>query len=242
MLDKVTTPVTGNVSSPKRILQVLLRRLWVIVLVAIVLTGSAVGFSLYQTPTYEASVKILVGQTSTPGNSLASDVEGLQQLALTMVEAVPTLPVAQAVAEELDMPVSAGALLGNLSAEQVPGTMFVDVSYKDSDPKKAQLVANAVGEVFSEKISEVGPGANSVTATVWQQATLPETPVSPDPVRNGILAFVLGTLLGVGLAFLLEYLDDSWESPEEVRQVSGVPTFGVIPTFEVLAGKKKGKQ
>jgi capsular polysaccharide biosynthesis protein len=48
-----------------------------------------------------------------------------------------------------------------------------------------------------------------------------------------LLALVAGGALGVALAFLLEYLDDSWGSPEEAEQISGVPTFGVIPTFKV---------
>lgn len=65
--------------------------------------------------------------------------------------------------------------------------------------------------------------------------------MSPDPVRNGALALVLGLMLGVGLAFLLEYLDDSWRSPEEVEQVSGVPTFGVIPEFKVPKDVKKDR-
>jgi hypothetical protein len=44
-------------------------------------------------------------------------------------------------------------------------------------------------------------------------------------------------MLGIGLAFLLEYWDDDWRSPEEVEQISGVPTFGVIPLFEILKGE-----
>jgi capsular polysaccharide biosynthesis protein len=45
-------------------------------------------------------------------------------------------------------------------------------------------------------------------------------------------------MIGVGLAFLLDYLDDDWRSPDEVEQVSRVPTFGVIPTFKLH--KRKG--
>ena len=62
---------------------------------------------------------------------------------------------------------------------------------------------------------------------------VPQSPVSPDPVRNLLLALVAGVMLGVALAFLLEYMDDSWRSPEEAEQISGVPTFGVIPAFKV---------
>jgi capsular polysaccharide biosynthesis protein len=47
-------------------------------------------------------------------------------------------------------------------------------------------------------------------------------------------------MLGIGLAFLLEYLYLSGlRSPEKVEQVSGVPTFGTIPDFEAARARKK---
>ncbi len=241
MLGEEITPTRESRSSPQRILWTLQRRVWVIVLVALVLTGSALGFSLYQTPTYEASVKILVGQKSTGDiTNLAGDVSGLQELTLTVAKATETMPVAQAVVEQLNLrEQSAKEVLRNMSAEQDPGTMFVNISYKSSDPKKAQLIANTIGEVLSQKISEVSLGANAITATVWEPATLPETPVSPDPIRNGLIALVVGGLLGVILAFLLEYVSDRWNSRDEVEEVSGVPTLGVVPKFRVSARRKE---
>ncbi|QYJ15080.1 putative capsular polysaccharide biosynthesis protein YwqC [Rubrobacter xylanophilus DSM 9941] len=229
--------------SPKDFLRVLRRRAWAVFLGAFVLAASAVGFSLLQTPLYEASITILVGQKSGEDGprNLSGDVEGLQQLTQTVAEAVATRPIAEAAAGKLGLPEDySQSLLGNLKVEQRPGTMFVEVRYRDPDPRRAQRVANAVGEVFSERVSEVSPGASAITATVWEEAVVPETPVSPDPLLNGLVALALGLLLGVGLAFLLEYLDDSWESPEEVERVSGVPTFGVIPGFRMEAGGKKG--
>ena len=239
MFSEETTSRGGSTYSIQRVLQTLRRRMWVIVLVTVVITASALGFSLSQTPIYEASVKILVGQNSTSNTSLSGDVSGLQDLTLTVAEAVTTMPVAEAVVERLGLQeVSAGEVLENTSAQQDPGTMFVNISYKNPDPERAQLIANTIGQALSEQISQVNLGANAITATVWEPATLPNTPVSPDLILNSILAFVLGTLLGVVLAFLLEYVDDSWDSTEEVEEVSGVPTFGVIPGFSVPASRK----
>ena len=246
MIAEEPTLTRGVTSSAEILLQTLLRRVGVIILVMVVITGSALGFSLVQAPTYEASVKILVGQKSTGDAGLtgtAANVNDLQELTLTVAKAAETMPVAETVVEQLNLPeVSAGEVLNNLSAEPNPGTSFIDISYKDSDPERAQLVANTIGQVLSQKISEVSLGASAITATVWAPATLPQTPASPDPLRNSLLALVLGAFLGVVSALLLEYVDDRWDSPEEVEEISGVPTFGVIPKFGVLASKKVGEQ
>lgn len=234
-----------NALSPKNLLGVLWRRMWVVVLVAVALAGSAVGFSLLQTPMYEASVKILIGQKNTDQtySNLGSDVTGLQALTATMATAVPTRPVAQDVIERLNLPDEYyGEFFENLSVQQIPETQFIELRYRDPDPERAQLVANTIGEVFSERVSKVSPSANSITATVWEEAVLPEVPVSPDPLRNGLVALVLGLLLGVGFALLLEYLDDTWRSWEEVERVSGVPTFGAIPRFAVSASPPTVRQ
>ena len=240
------TPVEASqdeyVLSVGDLLGVLWRRLWVILLAALLLAGAVAVFDVLKTPTYEATIKVLVGQKQDgdlPTSNLGSDVMGLQQLTRTMAEAVATRPVAEAVIEERNLRMSSEDFLENLSVEQVAETQFIEVSYEDESPVEAQRIANAVGGVFSEQVSEVSPSANSITATVWEGAALPDAPASPNPVRDGLLALVLGGMLGVALSFLLEHLDDRWRSPEEVERVSGVPTFGVIPEFKV--SKSKGR-
>lgn len=216
-------------------LRVIWRRLWVIVLVALAFMGAAGGFSLAQTPVYEASSKMLVGQEQegeAPIN-LGNDVLGLQQLTQTVAELVPTRPVAEEVIRRLNLQTTPEAFLDNVSVEQVADTQVVEVSYRDTDPERARQVANAIGEVFSEQVSEVSPSTSAITTTVWEQAAVPDSPISPDPLRNVLLALVLGGVLGLVMVFLVEYLDDPWRSPEEVEQVSGVPTFGVIRAYEV---------
>src|SRR5829696_7863553 len=224
--------------SLRDLFRIIRRRLWVVSLVATVLTGAVVGLSVAQTPTYEASITILVGQergiTETP-----NDVIGLQQLTQTMVGGVSSRPVAEAVIRQHDLRMTTDEFLNeHLIVEQEPNTQWIQVNYRDSSPERAQRVANAIGDVFSKQVSDVSPSANAITATVWERAVVPGEPVTPKPMRNGLLALALGLVLGVGLAFLLEYLDDSWNSPEEMEQVSGAPTFGIIPELKAHTSHK----
>jgi capsular polysaccharide biosynthesis protein len=222
------------------LLQVVRRRLWVVALVAFVFVGLAVVYSLTQTPMYEASIKILVGQeqrADVPTN-LGSDVMGLQQLTQTVADLVNTRPIAETVIQDLDLRITPEKFIENMKVKQVSDTQVVEVAYRNPDPEKAQTITNAIGKAFSNQVSEVSTSANAITATVWEEAALPEYPVSPNPLWNGILAAMLGCMFGLMLAFVLEYLDDSWHSPEEAEHVSGVPTFGVIRSFEIPKATK----
>ena len=110
-------------------------------------------------------------------------------------------------------------------------------SYSDTDPERAREVVNTVARTASDRISDSGAGASGIEASVWEYASVPEAPAGLDPLRIGMLALGLGLMLGVGLTFLLEYLDDSISSPEEVEVVSGVPNFGTVPEFATSARK-----
>lgn len=231
--------------SLKDIFRIVWKRLWIVVLLPLVCVGAAVGFSLSQTPVYEASARLLVGQEPPKSEQqlpLVGNVEGLQQLAQTMVAVIPSRPVAEEVIKEEDLNTTPQAFLKNLTVEQFESTQVIELSYRSTNPREAQRVVNAVSDISSERISEVSAGSANIRVEVWEYAVVPGAAVSPNPPRSAALALAVGLMLGVGLAFLLEHLDDSWRSAEEVEGVSGVPTFGSIPEFEVTRTRKgKGK-
>jgi capsular polysaccharide biosynthesis protein len=198
-------------ASLRGFLQVLRRWLFLNLIIVVLCTGLVAGVSLLQTPMYEASIKILVRQDSesnTPASNLQSDVLGLQTLTQTIAETINSRPVAEAVIQQLGLPPSSEESFGEyLSVEQVKATQLIEVKYRDSDPERAQQIANTTGEVVSQQVSEVSPGTYDVTATVWERAKVPDKPTSPHLVLNVGVALVVGSMLGVALAFLSEYFE-----------------------------------
>jgi capsular polysaccharide biosynthesis protein len=170
--------------------------------------------------------------------NLAGTVEGLQTIILTMIHAIDSRPVAEKAIQRLNLDMTPAELLDNLTIEQVESTSFIVLTYEGNDPVEATKIVNTVGQVSSELISERSAAGSNLTANVYEEAMVPDGPVSPDPLRNGVLAAVFGVMLGIGLALLMEYLDHSWRSPEEVEQVSGVPTFATIPEFSLTKSKR----
>lgn len=69
-------------------------------------------------------------------------------------------------------------------------------------------------------------GTNLLTVV---DPALPATqPASPRVLLNTLLAAVVGLMLAVGVAFLIEYLDDTLKSPADVEMATGLPTLGTI--------------
>lgn len=192
--------------SLRDIARTIVSHLWTILIVVVVLVGIVMGFSLVQTPKYEASVKILVSPKQGGDATLSDDVMGLQQLIQTLTEAADTRPTADTVIKRLDLETPPERLLDNLEAQQIPETQYIQVSYEDSSPQRARMIANTSGEVLSEMISEGKLGSYVVTAEVFEPATTPTDPVSPDIKLNVFMALVVGVALGIALAFVFESL------------------------------------
>ena len=76
-----------------------------------------------------------------------------------------------------------------------------------------------------------GVGTNNIF--IVDRAILPMFPSEPKVFLNLMLSLLLGIGAGIGLALLLETLDDRVRSPDELEQVTGLATLGVIPQAEL---------
>ena len=79
--------------------------------------------------------------------------------------------------------------------------------------------------------------ASDSGAVVIDAAQVPDAPFEPTPARTGMLALVVGVLLGLGAAFLVDYLDNSLRDEDDLARSSGLPVLAVIPK---LADWKQG--
>jgi succinoglycan biosynthesis transport protein ExoP len=81
-------------------------------------------------------------------------------------------------------------------------------------------------------------GLRTSNVRVADRARVPRSPSSPRKKLNLLLALFFGLFGGVGLAFLMDYLDNTVKTSEDVEKYGGLPTLGVVPEFDPEAYKK----
>ncbi|GBC62230.1 lipopolysaccharide biosynthesis protein [Desulfonema ishimotonii] len=92
-----------------------------------------------------------------------------------------------------------------------------------------KLYDTLLGKIEASNIDEKLDISN---IRVVEQADLPESPVRPNRKRNILLGIVLGGMFGIGLAFLREYLDQSFRTEEDIQKYLDLPVLSVIPEAE----------
>lgn len=177
-------------------------RVFRVLVVAVVLAAYAVtSASLQQTPTYEASAHMRLACAQ---RTLEYRGEPPTQ---EIVHTIGTRSVAQEATQRLGLQMDPDELLDKLTVEQVENTNFIVLTYESTDPVKAAKIVNTVGQVSSELISELiaetSAADGQLTANVYEKARVSENPVSPHPLRNGLLTLVIGLVLCAGTAVAL---------------------------------------
>ena len=122
-------------------------------------------------------------------------------------------------------------VLNNLNVTPSADTQILDLSFKGKNPKEVLKVTEAITDEFISESKELIPNGN---VQVIQKPQLPENPVSPNKKLNILIAFVLGLMIGVGIVLLLEYLDNTFKSREELEKTLDLPIIGAIPDYDSI--------
>lgn len=181
-------------------------------------------------------VQLNLGLDSLPPAASAHSVGSTDVVAVTVRSGDPR--TAQAVA---DAYIQAYIETRREQAIESLGTTGVELQTK-IDELQGQIDAAEAGSAerqsllnrqntFKERLDqlEVDSALTTGGASVVKAADLPTDPVEPRPLRSAVLAAFVGLLLGLGAAFLIDYLDDSLRRAEDVEAATGLPVLGVVP-------------
>ena len=203
----------------------------VITVLATVVSG-VVSYTMLK-PVYQASTQILVSQAAAgslreiAGISLDNDSKYIETYNVILKSPY----ILDQVIEELKLDTTAQGLNGSVNVAQEGKSQVVKITVNQNDPAQAVTIANEIAKVFQREISKLMMIDN---IHILSPAELPENPVpiKPQPILNMAIAFVVGLMLSVGIAFLLEYLDNTIKSEQDIEKLLGVPVLGAISEID----------
>src|SRR5699024_3820577 len=197
--------------SLKEIFDVIKKRFWMIAsfVIGAALIAAAVSYFLL-TPKYESTSQFSVnqGQTEQDQQYTVNDIRSNVELINTYNVIITSSAILDTVVEELNLPYNTGTLKNKINVSSEQDSQVVNVTATDTDPEMSVNIANSIVETFKEEIPDILDVDN---VKILSAATVKpdQVPVSPRPKLNIAIAIVLGGMVGVGLAFLLEYLDNT---------------------------------
>ena len=215
--------------------RVIRRLAWLIVLCPIVAALAAGLISLQLPKIYEAKASLLVR----PAQPLSVDpgVAALttDQILRTYARLMTERPLLEQVISDQGLKTDPATLFKQITVTPAPNTAILDVAVRDTDPVRAKDTANTLVNDFIAKIKDIqkteakAPTASSAdNLVIWTPAIVPLDPVSPRPLLNIGLGILAGLVVGLGLAFLIDYLDQSVRSDEVLRERVGLVPLGHI--------------
>jgi capsular polysaccharide biosynthesis protein len=219
--------------SLKEVLFILKKRMKLILslfLIAVLLSSIISVFVLDKV--YQANTTLMVGRPKdyvSDANIQYNELLLNQKLVSTYGELIKTRAVAEEVIKNLNLDLSYEQYKEKVNVSLVKDTELIQIIVKDTDPNTAAIIADETANVFMEKVQDIMKVDN---VHVIDKAEIPLGPVSPNVLLNIAIAGVLGLMLGVFLAFLLEFLDNTIKTPEDVEKYLNLPVLGSIPKVE----------
>ncbi|MGG0259128.1 Wzz/FepE/Etk N-terminal domain-containing protein [Bacillus mycoides] len=219
--------------SLKELFYILKKRLAMILVIAFgtAIVSAIISF-FFMTPIYQSSTQILVNQKKQEGAMFqAGEIQTNIQLTNTYKVIIKSPVVLDQVNEKLNLNMTAQALTGKINVANEKDSQVISVTAEDKDPKVARDIANATADVFKGEVAKI---MNVDNVTVLSKAEVAEnqSPIKPVPMLNVAIAFVVGLMASVGLAFLLEYLDNTVKKEEDVESLLGLPVLGIVARMD----------
>jgi receptor protein-tyrosine kinase len=223
-----------------------LRARWIIIVAATMIGALlGLGLSLLTTPTYEARIQFYVTTSGEGASAAYQGSLGAQQRVESYAALVDSSKVAQDVVNASGVDRAPAQVAGATTATADARTVLLTVAVTDSQPERALAIAEGYGEVLPGVINllEIPDGGGPALAklTVVNPPSLPSSPVAPNTVQNVTIGLVLGLFAGLGIALLINAMDRSVKTKEQLEQLAEAPVVGAIP-FRRTEDKEKNAE
>ncbi len=222
-------------------LDMLRRRGWIILLVAVLAAAATFGVSHLQTQIWRATVKI----SAVPARPDWGLGQQAKDLLRNFVNNINTHQRANEVIARAKLDMTSYDLLEKITVSAEPDNFLIRIDAKDQDPTVARDIALTLANVFvDDRIAYYDTQDKRDRIDVKLVDTVVDPVVyQPNPKTNAIAGGVLGALMGALIVLALEWMAaDILATPESVTRVLGVPILGASPALFTDRTATAGKE
>lgn len=230
----------GEEISLVELLGILKKRFVLIVnftLIGILLTAIYTFF--IAVPQYSSTTQLLVNQSQEAETIQRSDIDTNVQLINTYSDIIRGPVTLEPVREILDIDKSVSTLRNQINVTTENNSQVFSVQVIDDNPYDAATIANTVASVFQENLPDVMSIDN---VSIISEAGPNLNPDSPNNTLNLAIGIALGGLIGVALAFLLEFMDNTVKDEKFITDEIGWPNLGRVSEMTSEELSSHGRQ
>ena len=214
----------------------LLRKWWLIVAVAVVCACGAAAYTNFTVaPTYTSSATVLMLSKETTITSMA-DLSFGSQLTKDYTVLITSRPVLERVIENLGLNMHYKALKGSIVMQNPEDTRILIISATMNDPELAKAVVDELAVVSSEYIADV---MEVIPPKIIEEGEVSGAKTGPNVSRSALMGFLAGAVLVCAIIIVLELLNDSIQTEEDVERYLGIPTLAAVPDKSSTGKKEK---
>ncbi|SMC23243.1 Capsular polysaccharide biosynthesis protein [Clostridium acidisoli DSM 12555] len=200
-----------------------------ITLVATIISGILSIFIL--SPVYQSKVTVIVGKANGSNSSSNSsqqynDVMMYQNLTKTYTSIATSTFIEDKAAQKLGGGITVEKLNGFVTVTPEEGTQILDIVATANTPQDALNRVTALSQAFVENCNSV---YNAGDVRIMDKGQLPDKAIEPKKSLNIAIAFILGLMVSIGLSFLLEYMDSTIKTTDDIKRYLDLPVLGTIP-------------
>lgn len=203
-------------------------------LIAALISGTISYFFL--TPVYQSSTQILVNQKQSDNQLDSTQIRSNIDMINTYSVIIKSPAILEKVIDELKLDQSVEQLSEKITINSQENSQVFSLTVQDSNPSQAVEIANTVSETFQKEIKDI-MNVDNVSVLSKAEIKVNPTPVKPNPLLNIAIAIVVGLMAGIGLAFLLEFMDNTIKDEDDIERLLELPILGSIQKIKQVHNK-----
>ncbi|MBN9192466.1 polysaccharide biosynthesis tyrosine autokinase [Microbacterium sp.] len=221
--------------TPSRLLGVLLRGWWILLVAAVLGGGVAYGYSSLQAPIFQSTASTYFSMKSaSSGSDINQGSAYTQNQMLSFAQLAMSSMVLDKVRADLNLDLT-NAQLRNMTSVSIPqNTVILDISAASTDKQFAADLANSISSNLASEVEVIAPRDDAGKATIVARVIEPGVPAvyqsSPNKSRDAVLGGIAGLLIAALALTIWALLDTRVRSEDVLRRITELPVLGAVPS------------